>query len=591
MRWSSMKRNLLVSLCVALLAITTLWAQTSTTSLVGSVTDPQGRPVSGASVTVTDQSVGVMRQTQTDNEGFYQFLSLKPGAYVVKVEAKGFRTTVTDPTEALVSTTKRIDIRLQLGQLSETVTVVEAAGTFVNTTDATIGNAFDSRQIQALPFEGRDAAGVLSLQPGVSYVPAQQVDTVAVDTRNGALNGGRSDQANITLDGVDNNDQLHGTAFTGAVRSTLDSIEEFRVTTAGINADQGRSSGGQVTLVTRSGTNSFHGSAYGQDRSKIGVANDWFNKHNELNSGQQNTPATVERATFGAALGGPIVKDRLFFFGTYEGQRQNEYQQVIRNVPGLNLRNGEVAYPTAAGGTQLLTSADIAQMDPNCSKAQPGFPSGTCPQGPGPDPAAVARFNQYPAPNSDICANNDGFNNISCFTFSAANPIHLNTSIAKLDYNLNRSGTHRLFVRGNYQTDSNTGAPQFPGQQPNTIRRDTSRAIAVGYTAVFSRSLVNNFHYGLTRQSQTTQGLQNAPIVSFRFIDDLNAATSTTAYHVPVHNWIDDVSWTKGKHTLQFGTNLRLINNVRESNATKHRWMQYVHLEFSGSGSEQFASL
>lgn len=551
------------------------FAQQGTTAIEGDVTDPQGSSVANAIVKISDASKNVTRETQTDATGHYQFLSLQPGSYVVRVEATGFRQAVTHKIDALVGTTQRVNIRLELGTVNETVTVTEGAAAAVNTTDATIGNAFESRQILALPFEGRDAAGVLSLQPGVSFVPNSNNDRTApnnsimVDTRNGALNGGRSDQANITLDGVDNNDQLLGTAFTGAVRSTLDSIEEFRVTTAGDNADQGRSSGGQVTLMTKSGTNNFHGSVYGQNRSRIGEANDWFNKHNQLNSGEPNKPGELVRNVYGASLGGPIKKDRLFFFGTYEASRQNESLQVTRNVPGLTLRNGSVSYPNATGGVTTLTAAQIAQMDLNCSKPQTGFPNGTCPNGNGPDQAAIAQFNKYPTPTPGLetCNNADGFN-IACFSFSSPNPIHLNTSIAKLDYNLNRSGTHRLFLRGNYQTDSNAGPPQFPGLAPNRVTRDTSRALGAGYTAVLSSTLVNSFHYGFTRQSQSDQGLQTQPLTSFRFIDDITPASFTNAFHVPVQNWVDDVSWTKGKHTLQIGTNLRLINNVRNSNAT-----------------------
>jgi hypothetical protein len=568
-RFLRLRILLLAALLLLLFNPSIMDAQQGTAAIQGAVTDPQGKAVAAATVTINDAASGVTQTTQSDNEGFYQFLSLRPGTYTVKVEAGGFRTLKTNPVEALVSTTKRVDVKLELGTVNDTVTVTEAGASLVNTTDATLGNAFDSRQILALPFEGRDAANVLSLQPGAVFLDVRTQNTTTVDTRNGAINGGRSDQANITLDGVDNNDQLLGTAYRGAVRSTLDSIEEFRVTTGGVNADEGRSSGGQVTLVTKSGTNTLHGSAYDQNRSKIGHANEWFNKHTELNNGQPNVPGTLERNVFGGALGGPIKKDRLFFFGTYEGLRQNEAITVNRNVPGVNLRNGEVAYPVAGGGTpQLLTSAQIAQEDPNCSNPRTGFPNGTCPLGNGPDPAAVARFNLYPAPNSTTCLNNDGFNNISCFTFSAPQPLHQNTSIAKLDYNLNRSGTHRIFARGNYQTDSQVFAPQFPGLPPNSVGRDTSRALGLGYTAVFSSTLVNNFRYGYTRQSVSSQGLQTTPIVSFRLIDDLTPATSTSAFHVPVHNWVDDLSWTKGKHTLQFGTNLRLINNVRESNAT-----------------------
>ncbi|MFI5058899.1 MAG: carboxypeptidase regulatory-like domain-containing protein [Candidatus Acidiferrales bacterium] len=569
-----MKGKALLTLLLSFLIVAGAYGQGATTAIVGEITDPQGAAVTGAKVAVSDPSSGVKRDGTTDATGHYQFLSLQPGTYTLRVEMQGFRTATTGNIEALVSTTQRVDIKLELGSMSETVTVTEGAVAAVNTTDATLGNAFDARQILAFPMEGRDAAGVLSLQPGVSVIPNLNTDTssgtnaVTIDTRNGAVNGGRSDQANITLDGVDNNDQLLGTAFQGAVRSTLDSIEEFRVTTAGINADQGRSSGGQVTLVTKSGTNSFHGSAYGQNRSRNGEANDWFNKHNQLNNKQPNVPPELVRNVFGASLGGPILKDRLFFFGTYEGRRQNENQQQNRNVPGTNLRNGEVAYPNVSGGVTLLTSAQIKSMDTICTTQTNTHPQVTCPLGNGPDPAAIARFNQYPAPNSTTCPNNDGFNNISCFSFSAPTPRHENTSIAKIDYNLNRSGTHRVFLRGNYQVDSQAGPPQFPGLPPNHLFQNTSRALGVGYTAVFSSTLVNSFRYGYTRQSESTQGLQTAPQLTFRFIDDLKAATSTSAFHVPVHNFVDDLSWTRGKHTLQFGTNLRVINNVRESNAT-----------------------
>jgi carboxypeptidase family protein len=565
-----------------------LFAQQGTTSIVGDVTDPQGATVTTAKVTATDASSGVSRQTETDAAGHFQFLALQPGTYVLRVELQGFRTATTGKIEALVSTTQKVSIKLELGSVTETVTVSEGAVAAVNTTDATMGNAFDSRQILALPFEGRDAAAVLSLEPGVTFI-GNNVNGL-VDTRNGAVNGGRSDQANITLDGVDNNDQLLGTAFQGAVRSTLDSIEEFRVTTAGDNADQGRSSGGQVALITKSGTNTFHGSLYEQNRPTVTAANDWFNKHKELNNGEANVAQKIVRNTFGGALGGPIKKDRLFFFGTYEGQRKAEDVQISRNIPSLSLRDGVVIYPCAdptqclggsvagqsgtmhsfAPGTFGVGPAQIKIMDPNCTAR------GTCPLGNGPDPAVLAVFQKYPSPNSSNCVNFDGFDNFTCFAFSSPNPTRLNTSIAKIDYNLTRSGSHRLFLRGNYQTDRQDAPPQFPGQPPANVIRDTSRALAAGYTAVLSNTVVNSFHYGFTRESRDNLGIETQPIVSFRGFDDLvpgvSSPTPTTSFtkkfHLPTHNWVDDVTWSKGKHTLQFGTNLRLINNVRTSDAS-----------------------
>jgi carboxypeptidase family protein len=590
----STRRYLSLLLCFALSLIPRpSFAQQGTTAIVGDVTDPQGAAVNGAKVTLADPSSAVSRETMTDEQGHFQFLSLQPGTYTLRIEATGFKSAQTAKIEALVSSTQKINIKLELGTVSDTVTVTEGAVAPVNTTDATLGNAFDSRQILALPFEGRDAAGVLSLQPGVTYVGTNPDDNV--DTRNGALNGGRSDQANITLDGVDNNQQARGTAFQGAVRSTLDSIEEFRVTTAGDNADQGRSSGGQVTLVTKSGTNTFHGSLYEQHRPTITAANDWFNKHAQLSNGEANTPGKVIRNTFGGSLGGPILKDRLFFFGTYEGQRLAENQQVSRNIPSANLQDGVVLYPCAdvtqcpggnnnlppvvglsgnvysfAPGTNGVGPAQIKQMDQGC------LTTGTCTAATnGINQAAISQvFSKYRTANSQNCGNADGFN-ISCFTFSAPNPQRLNTSIARIDYNLTRSGSHRIFARGNYQTDKVAQPPQFPGDPPNNIVRDTSRSVAVGYTAVLSNTVVNSFHYGLTRQSRDNLGIENGPLVTFRFYDDLHpnvasvspSTSFTTKFHIPVHNWVDDVTWTKGKHTLQFGANLRGITNTRATDS------------------------
>ena len=572
-----------------LFCLTPGFAQTGTTSLRGTVVDKSGAAIPDAQVTLASAEIGVSLNTQTDKDGFYQFQDVRPATYVLTVSAPGFATLKKSGLMLLVSTPTTSDVQLQIASGMTTVEV-QATTETVNTQDATLGNTFESKQIMALPFEARDAAGVLSLQPGVTFIASANPQD-NVDTRNGALNGGRSDQANITLDGVDDNQQSTGTAFQGAVRSTLDSIEEFRVTTIGDNADQGRSSGGQVTLVTKSGTNTFHGSLYEQNRPTVTAANDWFNKQTELSNGLPNIPGKVIRNTFGGSLAGPIIKDRLFFFGTYEGSRLAENQQVQRNVPAPNLQDGVVFYPcadptacsgntvqglttswTAPAGAYAVGPTQIAQMDPNCTAI------GSCPNGPGvnkfvANAQGTGLFQQYPTANSSACGNADGFN-ISCYSFSAPNPTRLNTAIAKIDYNLNHTGTHRLFIRGNYQTDKIAQPPEFPGMKPNNVIRDTSRAIAAGYSAELSNTLTNSFRFGLTRQSQDNLGIENGPNVNFRYFDDLhtsinsnesspNVQSYTQKFHIPVYNWLDDVSWTKGKHTLQFGTNIRRITNSR----------------------------
>jgi hypothetical protein len=176
------------------------------------------------------------------------------------------------------------------------------------------------------------------------------------------------------------------------LRSTLDSVEEFRVTTTNANADSGRSSGAQVTLVTKSGTNLFHGSVYEYNRNNLGHANDWFNKAAEISAGLPNRPGQLIRNTFGATLGGPIKKDKVFFFLNYEGQKTQENVQQNLTVPTSSFKAGNVQYANANGNIVTLTPADVKRMDPICTTS--------CPWGPGEDPNVLATLNAYPSPNS-----------------------------------------------------------------------------------------------------------------------------------------------------------------------------------------------
>ncbi len=568
-------RRVVASLLVFLIALGTLsWAQSSTTSLRGTVSDAKGAVLQGAAVTISDPQTGFSRSTKTDDQGVYQFLQLPPSTYVLTVNATGFATLKEEGVRLLVSTPTTLNFTMQVQGQAVTVEVTGAAP-LVNTTDATLGHAFGTEKIENLPFEGRDPVGILSLQPGVVFIaPKGQVSELQ-DSRGGAVNGARSDQTNVTLDGVDNNDQLLGLAFVGAVRSTLDSLQEFRVTTSNSNADAGRSSGAQVSLVTKSGTNHFHGSAYEYNRSRIGETNEWFNKRAELQSGLPNVPPHLVRNTFGATVGGPILKDRVFFFAAYEGRRTHENQQITRIVPSANLRHGIVSY-LSGGSVVTLQPSDLALMDPNCSTPVPGFPSGTCPLGPGPNPAVEAIFQQYPLPNTDSVG--DGLN-YRGFTFSAPAPGKNDTYIAKLDFNLTQNGNHRVFVRGGLNNDhfaepkegvSQTGdaGPEFPGLPTNLVGVNNSKGLTVGYTALLRSNLINNFRYGFIRQGTGDAGLKDQHFVHFRGLDNIQGFDTSLTTHVPVHNFVDDVNWTKGKHNLQFGGNYRRIDNIRSSNST-----------------------
>ncbi|MBS1852086.1 MAG: carboxypeptidase regulatory-like domain-containing protein [Acidobacteria bacterium] len=549
----------------------------STTSLRGIVTDAKGAVLPGATVTLSDPQTGFTRSTQSGSDGVYQFLQVPPATYSVTANASGFAQFRQDNLHLLVNSPATLNLGMQV-QGSKIVVEVSGEAPLVNTQDATIGNVFSSRQLKDLPSEGRDPVSILSLQPGVTYI-GSQVDQ-SNDSRGGSVSGARSDQTNITWDGLDNNDQLSGNAFEGALRATLDSLQEFRVTTSNSNADAGRSSGAQVSLVTKSGTNKFHGSLYEYNRPGL-TANDWFNKAAQLSSGEPNKPGHLVRNTFGATLGGAIKKDRLFFFLAYEGQRTRETDQITRVVPSNELRQGMIQYlcdpaedancdpsnpniavlsdPRAGPDKYLvqLTPEQFAGMDLYCTD------NGTCPLGPGANPAVLDVLQQYPQSNTDTVGD---LLNFRGYTFAGSHPVKHDTYIVKLDYKLTANGSHSLFVRGNLQNDHESTPPQYPGNPPNSVFTDNSKGIAVGYTALINNNLINNFRYALVRQGYGDAGLDSRDYVYFRGLDTVQGLTNSSFTNVPTHNWVDDLTWTKGRHTLQLGVNLRLVNNNRFGN-------------------------
>jgi hypothetical protein len=552
-------------------------AQSSTTALRGTVSDSKGYVLPDASVTVTNPTTGFTRNTKTGAEGVYQFLQLPPATYVLTVNVTGFSDFKQTNIELLVGTPGTINVTMQVTGGVQTVEVTGTAP-LVNTQDATMGHAFGSDQISNLPFEGRDPTGILSLQAGVTFTGNSPHINSGADSRSGSVNGARSDQTNVTVDGVDNNEQLLGEAFQGALRVPLDALEEFKVTTSNSDADTGRSSGGQVSLVTKSGTNHIHGTLYEYNRPTFTTANDWFIKQSEILAGTPNEPPFLLRNTFGAAVGGAIKKDRIFYFANYEGQRKRENLPVTRVVPSTLLRQGILQYPCTqdpscpTGGVETLTAAQVASMDPSCGG------NGTCPLGPGADPAVLQIFQQYPTPNS--FAVGDGLD-FQGFAFSSPLPAKLDAYVAKLDYNLTPSGNHRLFLTGIMNNDSEVdrtstdpesvtgdGGSQFPGQAPGSISHINSKSLTVGYTATLSTTLINDFRFGYISEGLGDVGQQTQQYVNFRGLDNLAAQSPTTFTHVPVYNFVDNVTKVVGKHAIQIGANLRQISNIRESNST-----------------------
>lgn len=543
--------KLLVLVCLVTLT-SAVWGQTSTTSLRGTVTDPSGAVVPGSQISIANAATGFQSVQTANASGDYQFQQLQPGTYLIVVTASGFGSQ-TKKADLLVNQPATVNFGLTLSAVATTVDVTAEAQT-LNTSDATLGNSVNNATIEALPMEGRNVPDLLSLQPGVLYL-GRGIDQTN-DSRSGAVSGARSDQSNVTLDGLDDNDQNNGFPFNGVLRSTLDSVEEFRVTTSNSNADAGRSSGGQVSMVTKSGTNQFHGALYEYNRTSLGQANDWFNKQAQLAAGLPNRPGKLIRNTFGAAAGGPFLKDKLFFFGNYEGQRTAENKQVTQISPTASFLAGNVTY-LSNGSPVTLNSSQIANMDPGCSG------NNTCPWGAGVDPNMLAVLNQYfRAANG--ASQGDGYD-LGSYTFSSPYPASLNTSIAKFDWL--PTGKHRLFVRANLQKDNQAGTLQFPGQPPSTTFKDNSKGLGGGDTWSIRSNLVNDLRYGYIRQGYSDRGIAQGDYVTFRFVANPTAETRSTIVNVPIHNIVDNLSWTKGNHSLQFGANWRLIHNNRATDA------------------------
>ena len=326
------------------------------------------------------------QQLQTSSELTNSHRS-PPGQYQVCATAEGFVGVKIN--DVVVSVGQPATLPIPFTSISQLGEVVEihASSNPMNTTDASLGHAIDERAIVELPFNARNVINMLSLQPGVTFIG--DTDTLREDRRAGNVNGSRADQSNVTLDGVDVNDQQNRFAFTSALRSTLDSVQEFRVTTLNSDASEGRSSGAQIALITKSGTNRVHGSLYEHHRNTATAANSFFNNQSGV-----ARPKLI-RNVFGGSVGGPIVRNRLFFFVNAELRRDASEGSAVRSVPSAALRQGVVQYLRSDGSVESLDPTDIRRdIDP---------------LGIGPSDAALDIFNTYyPLPNDSTVG--DGLN-------------------------------------------------------------------------------------------------------------------------------------------------------------------------------------
>ena len=552
------------------------WAQ-ATTTLRGQIVDPKGLAIPGAKVMLENVGTSMKSNAVTDDRGIYQFFNLAPGIYHVKAEQSGFKSVIHRNVQLLVNFPGKLDLQFkELGSLETTIDVSATRVPTINTVDATIGNTIENSQISALPLEARDVEDLLSVQPGVVYTGIE--DNVTPDFRGGAVSGARSDQTNLTLDGVDVNDQQTGEAFKSVLPVTLDSVQEFRIVTANANANQGRSSGGQASLVTRSGSNDFHGSVYEYHRNTATSANSFFNNSTiDPVTGKTLEKPKLIRNVFGAAVGGPILKNKLFFFFNFEDTITRTEEPQLRIVPSSTLRQGILRYRDTSGNIQNVTPQQLRSQDP---------------LGLGPNAASLSLFKQYPAGNDPTQGGDDGLNFIG-YRFNAPLEEDKPSYIGRIDYTTPK---HRLFARGALADWKQDEMPaQFPGQTAARTLLTNSKGTVVGHTWKISPMLVSDFRWGFTRQGLDFTGGTTQPGLEFRGLDNFhNFDARNNSRKLPVNNLTEDLTWGLGRHVMQFGVNFRNIHNKRFTEErsypfyrSNNGWMENLGLDLLPTDIEE----
>ncbi len=594
-------KKLLISSFLILASTLLVLGQTSS-GVTGTVTDSTGAIIPGVQVTLVDTKTGSELTTTANDQGQYTFNNLQPGpGYRITFRAPGFQTQVLDQVQIAVGQTQTQNVSLTAGQVTETVEVVSTSGDVsLNTTDASVGNVISTRQLRELPIQIRGSpAALLGLQPGVIGTN----NGTGAANRVGSVTGSRADQGNITVDGIDANDQTTGQAFNTVANAPIDSIQEFRGTVAGLGASEGRSSGGQVQLKTNSGTNEYHGNIREYYRDERLAANEFFSNRAGLNAaGAPVSPRPrLRRHQFGGSLGGPLPfpnfgenngplfrsgKNKLFFFFDNERRRDRSQTAVSRTVPLATFRAGNLGYirathattgaacpaapraerPDEVGCIGYLTPAQIQAIDP---------------AGIGVNSALLNLYNsRFPLPNDLTLGNGI---NTGGFRFNAPNV--RDDSIYTTRFDAVPTDRQRVFLRMTFTQRDSTNSVQFlPGDDNSVTFKDRSYGIATGHTWIITPSLTNVATVGVTKQQNFFSPPDEQPQFPYNFAGGtLGNPFPGMSYQdrlVTVPTIRNDVTWTKGNHTLVFGGQWKPIRQF----STLRNDFTFVTLGLGGVG-------
>ncbi len=548
-------------------------AQVTGATLSGTVTDPSGASITGATVSAKNNATGAIRDVTTDAAGLYSMPNLAPGDYVVTVTATGFSTTVQSNLSLAVGQQQQLNFGLKVGAASTTVQVTEAAPQIDLTSSALTGQV-ESETVRELPLNGRDWTSLAQLQPGVKPIETQMSYSTSARGNRGfgselTISGQRSTFNNYRIDGIGVTD--YANAAPGNVIGVVlgvNAIEEFSVLTGGFPAEYGRATGGVINAISKSGTNTFHGGVYEFLRNSALDSNDYFTR------AAGNPIPPFRRNQFGASAGGPIIKDKTFIFGDYEGLRQSKGIPTSVGVPSVAARAGTFQFDSQTNADAAVCPTTIPSVYSGTTEISPG----TC-QIPVLNTYATQLLGLYPLPTNGVGSSGVAANK-GQFVFAGVQQVPENFFTVRVDHKL---GTNDSLFGTYLFDDTNYTQPDVLNtvlQQSHTTR--TTIAIEENHT--FSSSFVNAARIGYNRDhvinaatpgainplaAETSLGAlagQNAPRLSpHGGVSDFFAGVNGASHYL--HTWnsyqaYDDAFWVKGAHTIKFGAGVeRMLYN------------------------------
>ena len=533
-------RELTLLLILSLLIVAPAIAQSPTATINGIVLDPSGAAIAGAQVVVVNDATEVQYTTKTNGEGIYVVSNLPPGPYRIQVSNTGFKTIIKPEITLHVQDALAINFTLPIGAASEVVTI-QGCAPLINTEDAAVSTVIDRNFAENLPLNGRSFNTLLQLTPGVLIVPTS---TTSAYLGQFSINGQRENANSFEVDGVSVNFGVAPSSGLGAVAGgaqafnvfggtsslvSVDALQEFRVETSTYSAEYGRTPGGQVVISTRSGTNDYHGDAFDYFRNDILDANDWI-------SNSKGLPRAAERQNdFGGVLGGPILRDRMFFFLSYEGLRLRQPQSGTSDVPSI-----------------------AARTSPSAS------------------PASKALLNSFPVPNGPVEPKDP---NLALFAGNYSNLSSMNATSLRIDHTLNR----RLSIFGRYNyAPSNAVVRAAPVLAVNDFIRVDTQTLTFGGVLQLSTHASDNLRVNYSKQDARDSNhldafggaqpldpgiLLPAPLspasasalVSLRGTMGQYALGKSSDNSETQVSLVDDFALDKGTHQVRFGVDDRSL--------------------------------